>query len=106
MMRSYVFVAEAFAQMSRRALSHAPRVHEDERSLVLPNELRDAIVNLFPNFIRHQSFERRIRDFNCEIESAHVPTVDNCAARLAVGVDVRGADKKARDFLDWFLGCG
>ena len=92
--------------MARRAFSHAPRVDEDERRLVLANELRDAIVNLFPNFVGHQRFERGIRNFNRQIESAHVSTVDYCAARRAISLDVRGADEKARDFFDWFLGCG
>ena len=37
MMRSYVFVAQTFSEMSGHPLGHAPRVHEHQRRLVLAN---------------------------------------------------------------------
>src|SRR2546423_15717214 len=105
-MRGYVFITKSLAQMPRNSLSHASRVDEDERRLVFANKVGDAIVNLFPDFVGHQSLERRTRNFECEIEFATMTAVDDRAVRRSARIDVRSADKKSRYFFDRFLGCG
>src|ERR1044072_2994628 len=104
-MRSDIFIAESLTQMSRHSLSHPPRVDEDKRRLVFANQVADAIVNLFPNFIRHQSFEWRTRNFEREIELAPMTPVDDRAVRRSIVFDIRRADEEPRDFFDRFLSC-
>ena len=44
MMRSHIVVAQPFTQMPRDALGHAAGVYEDQRSLVLPDQRREAYL--------------------------------------------------------------
>ena len=103
MMRGHVLVPETFAEMSGHALGHAPRVDEHQRRLVLANQRRDAVVDFFPNFIRHHSFQRRAGNLHRQIQLARVPGIDDRAAWRAVSVDVGSADQKTRDFFNRLL---
>ena len=89
MMRSHIFIAEPFAQMSRDTLSHPARIHEHQRCFVLANKLCDAIVDFFPDFVGHHRFERRFRNFDCQIEFAHMTGIDDRATRHAISFDIR-----------------
>ena len=89
--------------MAGHALSHAPRVDEHERRLVLPDQLRNTIVDLFPDLVGHQCFERRTGNFDCQIQPAHVPGVDDGAVGTTVRCEVRRAHQKARDLCNRFL---
>ena len=91
-MRGHVFISQPFAEVPRRALSHASRVDEHQSGLVLANQVGDAIIDFFPDFVRHQRFQGRTGNFEREIKSARVTAVDNRAARCAIGTDVRSAD--------------
>jgi hypothetical protein len=58
-MRHHVLRADQFGQMTRRALRHPARVHENERRAVILCELRELCLDLLPDFMRHDRFERR-----------------------------------------------
>ena len=103
-MRGHVFISQPFAEVPRYPLSHAPGVDEDQGGLVLANQVGDAIIDFFPDFVRHQRFQRRTGNFKREIKSARVTAVDDCATRRPVRIDVRRADQKAGNFFDRLLG--
>ena len=67
------------------------------------NQLREPVINFFPNFVRHHRFKRRLGEFNCQIQVAPVTDVDDFAIGIASLVHCTAADKKARNLLDWFL---
>ena len=52
---------ERSRQMMRHALGQPPRVHENQRRAVLLHQLRDAVVNFVPHFVRgdRAQFARR-----------------------------------------------
>ena len=54
-------LAEPFGEMARDALDHAPRVREDQRGVVLADQLRELVVDRRPHLARHHRFERRRR---------------------------------------------
>ena len=60
MMRGDVLVAESFTQMARNTFSQASCVYEDQRGLMLANELGQAIVDFFSHFTRHDGLQWRI----------------------------------------------
>src|SRR5262249_34810748 len=103
MVRSDIFITQAFTQVTRNALSHAASVYEHQSCLVLPNQLGDTVVNFFPDLVRHDRFEGRVRNLDFEVEPAHVTSVDDRALRSSVGLDISRADEEARDFFDRFL---
>ena len=105
MMRGDVFIAEAFAQMSRHAFSHAAGVDENEGGLVLLNQRGHAVVDFFPDFVRRHGFQWRAGNLDRQIEFARVPGIDDRAAGPAIVFKVGGSDQKPRDFFDRFLRC-
>ena len=62
-MRRHGLVAEPVAQVTRQALGHPPRVHEDERRPVCGDQRRQPVVVLLPDLVRHHRFERRAAGF-------------------------------------------
>src|SRR2546425_1929429 len=102
-MRRYVFVAEPLAEMSRHPFGHAARVYEDQSGLVFANELSDAIVNFFPDLVRHHGFEWRAGNFNRKIEPARVARVDDVTKLRTIILKTCRANQKAGDFLNRFL---
>ena len=97
------FLAEAFAEMARRALGHAPRVDEDQGRAMRLDELGEAVVDRFPDLVRHHRLERHRRHLDGEIARAHMAAVDDRAIGHALRIDMAGADEEARDFLDRLL---
>src|SRR5947199_9447375 len=102
-MRSDILTAETLTQMPRDSLRHPPRVHEHQSCLMLANKLSNAIVNLLPDFVGHHGFERRVGNFDCQVQLARMSRIDNRAAWRAVRFNIRGADQESRDLLDRFL---
>src|SRR5215213_4883101 len=96
MMCSDVLVADSFTEMSCYSLCKPARVDEDERCLVLANELGQSIVNLIPHLARHHSLQRRLRQLDCEVEFSRMTAVDDRAVRPVARRDVFSADEKAR----------
>ena len=96
--------AEQFAQMMRHAFGHSARVHENQSGPMRLNQLRQAMINFLPNFIRHHRFKRRLRNFNRQIQFAAMTNVDDLAIRIARPRPLHErADQKTRDFFDRFL---
>ena len=56
-MRGDGLLAQPLAQVTRRPLGHLSRVDEDQRRLVLGDELGQAVVVLLPHFMRHDGVE-------------------------------------------------
>src|SRR5258705_9429816 len=96
-MRGDRILAEPLAQVPRRPLRHLSRVHEDQRRAVLGDELRQAVVVLLPDLVRHHRVERRARDLDGEVDFAAMPFVDDGAVRWTI------AHQELRDFLDRLL---
>ena len=106
-------VTEALAQMPRRALRHLPRVDEDQRRPMFRNQLREALVVLVPDFMRHHGVERRAGNLDREIDLAPMPFVDDdrgqrsapqlCTAGRAFHVRRTIANEKSRHLPDRLL---
>ena len=56
--RCHVLLAESLRKMPRRALREPASVHEHERRAVRADQVREAVVHLDPNLVRHDGFER------------------------------------------------
>ena len=78
-MRRDRVVADPIAQMTREALGHPPRVHENERRPMRLDERREPVVVLLPHFVRHHRFQRCARDLDSEIDRPAVTGVDDRA---------------------------
>jgi hypothetical protein len=116
-MRGHGVLAEPFAQVTRDAFCHPPRVDEDERGAVLADELGQPVEILFPDLVRHHRVERRARYLHAEIHAAPVAFVDDgalvlritdCGLRIDRGLwiadrGLRTADEEARDLFDRLL---
>ena len=61
-MRGDGVLAEPLAEVPRDALGHPPRVDEDERRACARDQLREAVVVLLPDLVRHHRVERRARE--------------------------------------------
>ncbi len=92
--------------MMRHAFGHSARVHKHECGPVRLDQLREAMIDFLPNFIRHNRFKRRLRKFNRHIQFAPMTDIDDFAIRIASLVHSMRADQKTRYFFDWFLCCG
>ena len=82
-MRRHRVRAEQFAQMMRHAFGHSARVDEDQSGPVRLNQLREAVINFLPDFVRHHGFQRRLRKFDRQVQFAAMTDVDDCAIRIA-----------------------
>ena len=98
-MRRDLAFADPLAQVSRDALGHPPRVHENQRRLVRRDQLGQPVVVLLPHLVRHDGAERRAGNLEREVERAPVALVDDGAVAAAV---VR-ADEEPGDLLDRLL---
>ncbi len=78
-MRGDRFLAEAFAQMFRRALDHASRVDENQRRVMLTDQRFELRVDLLPHIAGHHGFERCVRKLDRKIAIADVAGVDDLA---------------------------
>src|SRR5215213_811404 len=93
-MRGDVLLADPFPQMSCDPLRKTARVDEDERGVVLANQLGQSIVNLVPDFAGHYGRQRRLRQLDGNVEFSGVTAVDNRAVR------VFSANEESRNFFD------
>ena len=84
----------------RHALSHPARVNKNQSRPVCLNQLRQPMIDFFPNFIRHHRFQRRFRHFDRQIEFATMTDVDDLAVRLANLIHRARADEKTSHFFD------
>ena len=66
-------LAEPFGEVARDALHHAARVREDQRGVVLLDELRELVVDRGPHLARHHRFERRRGHHQVDVALADVP---------------------------------
>ena len=101
--RGDVLLAEPLGEVAREALGLAARVDEDQRGAVLAHQLRQAVVDLRPDFPGHHRLQRRGGNLELQVARAHVPGVDDGADGAAVGGEVARADEEARDVLDRLL---
>ena len=98
--RCHGIFAKPLAQLTRDALGHPARVDEDQRRAMRLNQLRQAIVVLLPDFMRHHRFEGGPRNLEIEIDGSPMPLVDDRAIGEASAVDPAGTHQKPRDLLD------
>ena len=89
--------AKAVAQMPRDAFGHPARVDEHERRAVRADQLGQPLVVLLPDLVRHDGFERRLRQLQAEVHFSTVAFVDD---RDLAG---RCADEKSCDLVDRLL---
>src|SRR2546428_10701885 len=99
-MRSHRIRAKQLAQMMRYAFRHPARIHEYQSRAVRLNELRETMINFFPNFVRHHRLERRFRDFSRQVQVPSMTDIDDGTIRIAIAIHGTSADKKPRDFFD------
>ena len=83
MMRRHRIVAQPLAEMTREPLRQPPRVHEDQRGLMRFDQLRQPIVVLLPDLVRHHRVERRARHLEAEIHVAAMTFVHHRASGRA-----------------------
>src|ERR1700730_17904050 len=65
--------------MASGALRHAAGIDKNERRTMNERELGEPAVDLLPDFVRHDCFERRRRNLDREISRANVAGVDDDA---------------------------
>jgi hypothetical protein len=92
--RGHALVAQALAEVARRALGHAPRVDEHQRGAVLAHQLRDALVDLLPLVVRHHRRQRRRRQFQRQVALLGVADVDQRAVGAAVAATFAAPTRK------------
>ena len=85
-----VLGADPLGEMPRRALGEAPVVDEDQRRPVRLDQLGEPVVQLAPDLVRHDRFERRARQLQRQVALAHVAGVHDLGGRAP------RADEKAR----------
>ena len=91
---SDAIIAKALGQLMRHPLGKAPGVHRDQRRAMRLDQMHEAIVDFFPDLMRHHGFERRTRNFDREVHRALVALVDDDAGTIG---------QKPRDLLDRLL---
>ncbi len=101
-MRRDRVVAEPLAKLTRHALAHAARVDEDERGAMGANEVREPVVDLGPDLVRHDGCKGRVRRLDRKVAGALVAGIDNrdLGRRSAARI---GAREKAGDRVDRIL---
>jgi hypothetical protein len=96
-MRSNRGLAEPVGEMARHPFGEPPSIDEDERRAVLLDELREPVVDLAPDLLRHHRLERRVGHFERDVALPDVAGVDD----RAFAAD---ADEIAPHSLDRLLG--
>jgi hypothetical protein len=94
-------LAEPFGKLPGDALGHAPRVDEHQSGAMRLRQFGDPVVDLSPDFRRHDRLQRRRRDFQGDVAGAAVTGVDDLTIRRSRGA---GPDQEARHRLDRLLG--
>ena len=96
-------LAEPVGELARDPLAHAAGVDEDERRPVLADEGGEPLVDLAPDFVGHDRFERRVGRLDREIARPLMARIDNrdLSRRIAAPV---GADQQVRHLADRVLG--
>ena len=56
--------------MMRHPLGQPARIDENQRGAVRLNQFRQPTINFLPDFVRHHRFQRRLREFNRQIQFA------------------------------------
>ena len=79
-----VLGADALGEEARRALREAAVVDEDERRPVRRDQLGEPVVQLVPDLVRHDGFERRAGQFEREVALAHVAGIHDLDVGFAV----------------------
>ena len=90
--------------MARDPFRQAARVDEHQGGAMLLDQLRQALVVLLPDLVRHHGFERRPWKLEPEIHVASMPFVDDRARGASRGVNRGRADQETGDLLDGILG--
>ena len=98
MMRGHLLGAQALGELAGHPLDQPARVDKDQGRAVRLDQLGQPVIDLLPDFARHDRLERRGRDFEGEITLPAMACVDDPA--LCVG-----SDQKPRDCFDRLL-CG
>ena len=89
--------------MVRHAFGHSARVHKHECGPVRLDQLREAMIDFLPNFIRHHRLKWRLRKFNRHIQFAAMTDVDDFTIRIASLVHRMRSNQKTRYFFNRFL---
>jgi hypothetical protein len=92
MMRRHRIRTKQFAQMVRHAFGHSARVHENQSGPMRLDQLREAMIDFLPDFIRHYRLKRRLRKFDRQIQFSAMIYVDDFAVRIADGIHRMRAD--------------
>ena len=96
-MRGHLIFAEPLGQLTGYPFGHPPGIGEDQGGLMPLDQLGQSVVNLLPDFTRHDGFERGRRHFEGEVARPAMAGVDDPAFGAR-------PDQKARDCFDRFLG--
>src|SRR5205085_10711315 len=67
------------------------------------NQLSESGINFIPDLVRHDRFERRLRNFDGKIELPVMADIDDRAIRIAAVIDIARSNQKSRDLFDRFL---
>src|SRR6266568_2622480 len=81
----------------RHALGHSARVDENQSSPMRLDQLCQPMIDFLPHFIRHHRFQRRLGDFDCQIEFATMTDIDDFAIRVTSIVNCMSTDQKTRE---------
>ena len=73
--------SELLGELMREPLGQPPRVDEDQRGAVLPDQLDQPIVDLVPLFVHADRTEFRPRQLDSQVERSGVADVDDAATR-------------------------
>ena len=92
MMRRHRVRTEQFAQMVRHPFGHPTRVDENQSGPVRLDQLREAMIDFLPDFIRHHRLKRRLRKFDRQIQFSAMTYVDDFAIRIAGRIHCMRAD--------------
>src|SRR6516225_5861606 len=89
-MRGYLIAVEALGKLAGHPLHQATRIDENQGRPMRLDQLGQPVIDLLPDFARHDRFERRGRDFESEVARPAVAGIDN----LTLGI---GSNQRTRD---------
>ena len=105
-MRGDLVRAESLRQMMGDSFSQSSRVDKHQRRPVRLDQIRQSLVNLRPDLVRHHGFQRRARQLDRQVHFPGMPRVNDGATRIAYFIKPAGADQESCDFCNRLLGRG
>src|SRR5579884_1898274 len=83
-MRADVFFPKTLGEMMSHALDQSAGIYEDERGTVLIRQINDTVVNFIPHLVTCNWAKQCGWHFDCEVEFALMPNVDDDWIRPAI----------------------